>query len=95
MASGEQMLALGQQLGQVLFENNDLRERVERLEEMLMARGISTLAPAEAAGEEPAPIPADPMADFMGLGNQATQFVNNLNDATKKASSPPTPPPHP
>lgn len=89
MATGDQMLALGQQLGQVLFENRDLSDRIDRLEEILMTRGAETLAPGEAAPEIAVPAAVNPMAEFAGIGAQAKDFLSQFQ-APNAAPAPKT-----
>lgn len=86
MATGDQMLALGQQLGQVLYENQALSNRVDRLEEILMMRGAATLGPTSDEPEAAAPL--NPMAEFAGIGAQAKDFLSQF----QPAAPPPAPP---
>lgn len=96
-------LALGQQLGQVLFENADLRARIDRLESILLQNGAAAIAPTDAASPEPVPAApgVDPMAEFAGLGAQINDFMQQFQPPHPAATNP-TPkaapggaPPHP
>lgn len=86
--NGQEALALGQQLGQVLFENQALHARVERLEEILLERGAGTLTQLSPEATEAT---VDPMADFAQLGEQAKKFVAGFGQ-TAPPTAPKTPP---
>lgn len=86
MAGGVSLFEIGSYLGQVINENREIRERLARVEDILMERGAATLGNAPAPTVDPnSDAQLDLGNDFLGLGQQAARFI-------EKAQQPPTQP---